>query len=75
MAHLQRALTPCVLQLSVDDALTFDVAQQRVALIIADKIIVGHSLWNDFSGALISPLSSHRLSCLPTFLSIVLIHA
>jgi hypothetical protein len=54
MAHHLHALTSRVLQLSADDALTFDDAQQRVALIIADKIIVGHSLWNDFSGAFLS---------------------
>ena len=62
-------LTPCVLQLSVGDALTFDQAQQHVASIIADKIIVGHSLWNDFSGALLllSPLFS--LTVYPVFSS------
>ena len=52
MAHPQYALTPRAFQLS-GDSLTFDQAQQRVALIIANKIIIGHSLWNDFSGALL----------------------
>jgi len=52
------ASTPCVLKFSLDNALTFEITQQRVALIIADKIIVGHSLWNDLSGALLSPLFS-----------------
>lgn len=48
---------PC-LELSVDGALTFDETQGRVANLIANKIIVGHSLWNDFSGTLLSPLFS-----------------
>jgi len=48
------ASTPCVLKFSLDNALTFEETQQSVALIIADKIIVGHSLWNDLSGALLS---------------------
>jgi len=55
---MTHALTPGLLQFSVDEALTFDRAQHDVALIIAGKIIVGHSLWNDFSGALLSPLFS-----------------
>ena len=55
MAHV---LTPCLLQLSVDNALTFEKVQDDVRSIISGKIIVGHSLWNDFSGALLSPLFS-----------------
>ncbi|KAF9650071.1 hypothetical protein BDM02DRAFT_3155049 [Thelephora ganbajun] len=35
--------------LESDNALPFDDVQSRVASVIASKIIVGHSLWNDFS--------------------------
>ena len=50
-------LTPCVLRLSADNALSFDDAQSEVAILIVDKIIVGHALWNDLSGGSLSPLS------------------
>jgi len=50
------ALTSYVLRLSVDEALSFDDTQMNVSVIIANKIIVGHSLWNDFSGTLLLPL-------------------
>jgi hypothetical protein len=32
------------------EAKAFDVVQVTVAEIIKDKVIVGHSLWNDLSG-------------------------
>ncbi|KAF9787301.1 ribonuclease H-like domain-containing protein [Thelephora terrestris] len=35
--------------LESDDAVPFDEIQARVAMHIADKIIIGHSLWNDLS--------------------------
>ena len=38
---------------SVGAALTFDETQSAVASLIANKVIVGHSLWNDFSGVLL----------------------
>lgn len=51
------ALTPQCPEISVDDAVPFDEIQARVALVIADKIIIGHSLWNDLAGTFPSPLS------------------
>ena len=67
------SLTPSVFQRSTDHVPTFDATQQLVASLIADKIIVGHSLWNDLSGALSSFLScrlfriSLQLILLPLF--------
>jgi RNA exonuclease 4 len=32
------------------EAQKFDVVQRHVAEMIKDKVVVGHSLWNDLSG-------------------------
>ena len=62
MAHPPDALCPAT---SAETALTFDQAQATVASYIANKVIVGHSLWNDFSGTLLhshlspSPFTSY----------------
>ena len=47
---------------SADAALTFDQVQGTVASIIANRVIIGHSLWNDFSG--VSPATSPFVSLL-----------
>ena len=65
MTHLKDVLTSCVLQLSAGDALTFDEIQKLVANMIFGKIIVGHCLWNDLSGALVSSPFSLALHLSP----------
>jgi len=43
-------LTRPKLLLRQADAKSFDEVQQSVAGIIKDKVLIGHSLWNDLSG-------------------------
>ena len=38
------------------DAYSFDDTQSPVASLLANKIIIGHALWNDLSGASLPPL-------------------
>ena len=52
MAHPQQTSYA----LPADDAISFDDIQRYVALAIADKVIVGHSIWNDLSGTLLSSI-------------------
>jgi hypothetical protein len=52
MAHPQQTSYA----LPADDAISFDDIQRHVASAIADKVIVGHSLWNDLSGKLLSSI-------------------
>lgn len=35
----------------IAEALSFATVQQRVAQLIKGKVLVGHCLWNDLSGA------------------------
>lgn len=70
---LTDALTPHALQPCIDNAHSFHDTQARVASIIADKIIVGHTLWSDLSGALLLSLFSRTSLTDPPSLPLVIL--